>query len=41
MKQPDLKTVKKQVRELTDLIFDRDEVVYFEPKDRVPKHWCC
>jgi len=40
MKLSELKRIKKEVRELTDLLFDNDEIVFIEYKKNAPKHYC-
>lgn len=36
----ELKRLKKEVRELTDLLYDNDEIVFIDRKVKAPKHYC-
>ena len=37
MEQPGLERIKRNVRELTDLIYDRDEIVFFQQRIQFPR----
>ena len=41
MKQTEIERVKKNVKELTDLLYDSDEIVFFDKRKQLPQRNMC